>query len=77
VTERPKVAPQPGDEYFMLMSFEGVPVVLAAEILGGIDRAARRAGYVAVFREETGFGTVYFRRPKDASDMTQFARESH
>jgi hypothetical protein len=53
------------DECSIQLVFDMVPVDLAGEILGGIDRAARRAGYVAVFREETGFGTVYFRRPKD------------
>jgi hypothetical protein len=30
--------------------------------MASIDRAVRRAGYTATFREETGFGRVYFER---------------
>lgn len=56
----------PAGEYEAQMScaMAGMPADLAAAILRGIDRAARRTGYVAVFREETGLGTLYFRRPK-------------
>jgi hypothetical protein len=47
-------------EYSMVMRWDGLPLDLVGRILSGIDRAAACSGYTAVFREETGFGTVYF-----------------
>lgn len=41
-------------EYAMVLRVDGLPVDLVCEIFAGLDRAARRTGYTAVFKETTG-----------------------
>jgi hypothetical protein len=52
------------------LGWNNVPLDLAADVMIALDRAVRRAGYTATFREETGFGRVYFERDSDTRVIT-------
>ena len=48
------------NECSVRLTFNAVPLDLAAALMEAIDRAAEREGYRAYFREKSGFETLYF-----------------
>jgi hypothetical protein len=56
---------------WMEVQFEAMPLDLASALIAAIGTAAEGLGYSAVFREESGFGRVFFFRRRSEGGETE------